>query len=81
VRELRNLLQRAVMTCRDSGHRPATTRDGCACACRAQPQVDAERAHIRALLDTHGGHRNRVATALDTTERTLYPKLKRHGLT
>ncbi|WP_296844052.1 helix-turn-helix domain-containing protein [Thiobacillus sp.] len=40
----------------------------------------AERAHIQGLLDTHQGHRARVAAALGITERTLYRKLKQYGL-
>ncbi len=43
--------------------------------------AEVERAHIRALLVTHTGHRSRVASALGITERTLYRKLKRYGLT
>jgi DNA-binding NtrC family response regulator len=89
VRELRNLLQRAVLTCRDGVIRasdlnlPATAAAGAVAAAGAlnsQPLAEVERAHIRALLDTHQGHRNRVATALGITERTLYRKLKRYGL-
>ncbi|NDP48377.1 MAG: PAS domain-containing protein [Sulfuriferula multivorans] len=83
VRELRNLLQRAVLTCRDGVIRaadiqlPITTIP---IPQNAQSLADVERAHIRALLDTHAGHRSRVATALGVTERTLYRKLKRYGL-
>ena len=83
VRELRNLLQRAVLTCRDGVIRAADLplpRVATPALADAQPLVDVERAHIRALLDLHRGHRNRVATALGITERTLYRKLKRHGL-
>ncbi|MHB0918857.1 MAG: sigma-54 interaction domain-containing protein [Thiobacillus sp.] len=83
VRELRNLLQRAVLTCRDGVIRaadlhlptvPAPTLP------ETQPLAEVERSHIRALLVAHAGHRNRVATALGITERTLYRKLKRYGL-
>jgi DNA-binding NtrC family response regulator len=83
VRELRNLLQRAVLTCRDDVIRaadlhlptvPAPTLP------ETQPLAEVERSHIRALLVAHAGHRNRVATALGITERTLYRKLKRYGL-
>ena len=83
VRELRNLLQRAVLTCRDGVihsvdlHLPTTTVPAMP---GTQPLANVERTHIRGLLDTHGGHRNRVATALGITERTLYRKLKRYGL-
>ena len=83
VRELRNLMQRAVLTCRDGVihaadlHLPSVTvpvQPG------TQPLAELERTHIRALLDIHAGHRSRVATALGITERTLYRKLKRYGL-
>jgi two-component system response regulator AtoC len=84
VRELRNLLQRAVLSCRDGMIRAADLPLPVVAApvpTATRPLVDIEREHIRALLDTHLGHRSRVATALGITERTLYRKLKRHGLT
>jgi len=83
VRELRNLLQRAVLTCRDGVIRAADLHLPTAAVSAlagAQPLAEVERAHIRALLDAHAGHRNRVATALGITERTLYRKLKRYDL-
>jgi two-component system response regulator AtoC len=83
VRELRNLLQRAVLTCRDGVIRAADLHLPIATAPvrpGAQPLAEVERTHIRALLDAHAGHRSRVAAALGITERTLYRKLKRYGL-
>jgi two-component system, NtrC family, response regulator AtoC len=83
VRELRNLLQRAVLTCRDGVIRAADLHlptVNVSALPGAQPLAEVERTHIRALLDTHAGHRSRVATALGVTERTLYRKLKRYGL-
>ena len=83
VRELRNLLQRAVLTCRDGVIRAADlklTMKTAPALTGTQPLVEVERSHIRALLDTHAGHRSRVAAALGITERTLYRKLKRYGL-
>ena len=84
VRELRNLLQRAVLTCRDGVIRAADLHLPMATATVAlpgtQPLAEVERTHIRALLDVHAGHRSRVAAALGITERTLYRKLKRYGL-
>ena len=83
VRELRNLLQRAALTCRNGVIHVADLQLPAATA-PMQPGTQAlaavERAHIRALLATHGGHRNRVANALGITERTLYRKLKRYDL-
>ncbi|WP_296750774.1 sigma 54-interacting transcriptional regulator [Thiobacillus sp.] len=85
VRELRNLLQRAVLTCQDGVIRAADLHLPVAAlppqpGAGAQPLAEIERSHIRALLDSHAGHRSRVATALGVTERTLYRKLKRYGL-
>ncbi len=83
VRELRNVLQRAVLTCRDGVIRAADLHLPTVMTPilpSAQPLADVERSHIRTLLDTHDGHRSRVATALGITERTLYRKLKRYGL-
>ena len=83
VRELRNLLQRAVLTCRDDMiratdlHLPVVPGPALA---PTQPLAEVERAHIRTLLAAHAGHRSRVAGALGITERTLYRKLKRYGL-
>ncbi|MDO9466939.1 MAG: sigma 54-interacting transcriptional regulator [Thiobacillus sp.] len=83
VRELRNLLQRAVLTCRDGVihaadlHLPTVSAPPLP---GTQPLAEVERSHIRALLVAHAGHRNRVASALGITERTLYRKLKRYGL-
>lgn len=85
VRELRNLLQRAVLTCRDGVIRAADLHLPAAAVPQqpgagSQPLAEIERSHIRALLDSHAGHRSRVAAALGITERTLYRKLKRYGL-
>lgn len=83
VRELRNLLQRAVLTCRNGVIDVADLKLPSASAkvlASAQPLAEVERSHIRALLETHAGHRSRVAAALGITERTLYRKLKRYSL-
>ncbi|MEQ1661922.1 MAG: sigma 54-interacting transcriptional regulator [Thiobacillus sp.] len=93
VRELRNLLQKAVLNCREGVISAADLQLPAAALPAAQtadvaplqpeaPQslLAAERAHIQGLLDTHQGHRARVAAALGITERTLYRKLKQYGL-
>lgn len=90
VRELRNCLQRAVAMSRDGTIR---REDLGLCADMpdaAEPQSadarsplrlrDMEARHIAALLDRHGGHRRHVADDLGISERTLYRKLKRLGL-
>jgi two-component system response regulator AtoC len=43
--------------------------------------VDIEARHIRGLLDRYTGNRRRVAGDLGISERTLYRKLKKYGLT
>ena len=93
VRELRNLLQKAVLNCRDGVISAADLQLPVAAARSAQAASAAplqaetaqslpalERAHIQSLLDTHLGHRARVAAVLGITERTLYRKLSRYGL-
>ncbi len=92
IRELKNLLQRAVTMCQDGrievddlglpAHAPAPphTGDALPSELRDRPLEELEAEQIAALLDRHGGHRARVADALGISERTLYRKLKRHGL-
>ena len=87
VRELRNLLQQAVLNCRDGVIRavdlrlPAAPSSSEVRLTESPQSLPAlERAHIQGLLDTHRGHRARVAAALGITERTMYRKLKRHQL-
>ncbi len=89
VRELRNLLQQATLNCRDGIIRARDLRLPASsgapayappAANAARPLHEVERAHIQSLLAHHQGHRARVAAALGITERTLYRKLKRHGL-
>ncbi len=91
VRELRNLLQRAMVRCRDGLIRaedlgldmsavPAQAKSEMSVSRSSDSLADLEKDHIRDLLDRHGGHRRSVADLLGVTERTLYRKLKQHGL-
>lgn len=91
VRELRNLLQRAVLRCRDGLIHAADLRlpvmpPPAVSTAQNLPRAsaaslrDLERIHLQSLLDAHNGHRARVAAALGITERTLYRKLKQHDL-
>ena len=87
VRELRNLLQHAAIHCRDGLIHAADLRlPALPHTSSPVPRAvagslrDAERTHLQHLLDAHHGHRARVAAALGITERTLYRKLKLHGL-
>ncbi len=89
VRELRNLLQRAMLRCQGgvitaediqfgSDHSVsihAVNKDP------APPSLKGvERDYIRDLLIQHNGHRRTVAELLGVTERTLYRKLKQYDL-
>jgi transcriptional regulator with PAS, ATPase and Fis domain len=88
VRELRNLLQRAMVRCRDGVIRaedlslevPANGSTQPPAAPSAGSLNELEKDYISELLDKHGGHRRTVAELLGITERTLYRKLKQHGL-
>ncbi len=88
VRELRNLLQRALVRCSDGiiraedlGLETAASIGGEASAApRRAALSEAERDYIRDLLEKHDGHRRTVAGLLGITERTLYRKLRQHGL-
>ncbi len=88
VRELRNLLQRAMVRCRDGVIRaedlsleiPANGGTQPSAVPSAGSLNELEKDYIRELLDKHGGHRRTVAELLGITERTLYRKLKQHGL-
>ncbi len=90
VRELRNLLQRALLRCekdligaddivfqQDAPQlTPRAPR-----AKRTDPSLkNAEKDYIRDLLTRHDGHRRTVADLLGVSERTLYRKIERHGL-
>lgn len=87
VRELRNILQQAMLHSRNGLIRvqdlrlPSTTTLSGPTPIKGGNQlIEMERAHIQSLLLKHQGHRARVASALGITERSLYRKLRRHGL-
>jgi PAS domain S-box-containing protein len=92
VRELRNVLQRALLRCSQGviaaedivfqqdalnvAPPPRAPR-----AKRSDPSLKAaEKSYIQELLARHEGHRRTVADQLGISERTLYRKLERHGL-
>lgn len=87
---MRNVLQRAAVQCRDGTIRaedlPLGGEDGPPPLLATPPRAPAaslgevERDYLRDLLARHQGHRRTVADLLGVTERTLYRKLKRHGL-
>ena len=87
VRELRNVLQRAVALCqggviraRDLQLDAAVARDAASTAPTAPTLRELERAHMAALLTRFDGHRRRVAEAMGISERTLYRKLRQYGM-
>lgn len=89
VRELRNLLQRAIVQCRNG---VITAGDLKLDPRQASPAIESpfrqtapslpelEKDYIRGLLEKHQGHRRKVASELGITERTLYRKLKQYAL-
>lgn len=89
VRELRNLLQRAIVHCQGGvitaedilfGHDAAATLATANPDPSPPPLKGVERDYIQDLLRQHDGHRRTVAELLGITERTLYRKLKQYGL-
>lgn len=88
VRELANALERAailtdgeVLEATWLGDSPMGLTPSPAPADGPLPTLEqAEKALIERALDKFDGNRRQVATALGIAERTLYDKLKRHGL-
>jgi DNA-binding NtrC family response regulator len=94
VRELRNVIERAVVFCRDTRitpeHLPPSLRDAPAHSApvrgagRAEPLRQAvERAEaeaIRAALDATEGRRNEAAEILGISRKTLWEKIKAYHL-
>jgi transcriptional regulator with PAS, ATPase and Fis domain len=89
VRELRNLLQRAMLRCQGGvitaedikfGNDPSATIHAANTDPAPASLKGMERDYIRDLLIRHNGHRRTVAESLGVTERTLYRKLKQYDL-
>jgi DNA-binding NtrC family response regulator len=90
VRELENLIERAVLLCRgsviDLEDLPATARPGEKEAGAVPPGplpdvlASLERQALRAALERHGGVQTRAAAELGIGERVLRYKMKKHGL-
>ncbi len=90
VRELRNLLQRALLRCEKDliGAEDIVFQQNAVQAVpraarvrRSDPSLKgAEKDYIRDLLARHNGHRRTVADLLGVSERTLYRKIGRYGL-
>jgi len=90
VRELRNVVERASLLAGgeriDVGHLPDEVRSGCTppppggVAAPAAPLRLAEREFLARALAEHRGSRRELARSLGLSERSLYRKLRQHGL-
>jgi transcriptional regulator with PAS, ATPase and Fis domain len=87
VRELRNVLERALLFCKDSTLGRAALRfdrslepDSATHVAAPQTLDDAERRHIASVLDKAGGKVDEAARLLDLSRSSLYAKLKKYGL-
>ena len=88
VRELRNLMERAAVLC-ESGDVsadlvrtlvPGESANGAEAAELAAVVGEAEKRAIRRALDQTGDNKAEAATLLGIGERTLWTKLKKHGI-
>jgi len=84
VRELRNVLERASLLADgdtiDVEHLPPEVRAAAGAAQSSPPLREAERQALQEALASHAGSRRDIARALGISERTLYRKLRQHGL-
>jgi len=96
IRELRNAVERAAVLCRGNritrkffpflpeaaeAARPEAPEDGKPEGYPAAwPLWEVEKAHIARALELHGGHRRKTAESLGISERDLYYKIKKYGL-
>ncbi|WP_029897718.1 sigma-54-dependent transcriptional regulator [Desulfohalovibrio reitneri] len=87
VRELRNVLERSVILAENGVITNQTlpkevvpAQSGDACAGSPLSLESMERAHIRKVLAMYQGNRQRAAEALGIGRKTLYRKLRKHGL-
>ena len=86
VRELRNVLERALILARGEaaigvGHLPPEVRgaDGDFELHHPQSLAEVERTHIERTLRTHGGNRTRAARELGISRATLIKKIREFG--
>jgi DNA-binding NtrC family response regulator len=85
IRELESVVSRAlleargpVIDARDLGLPEAMPRKGP--ARRIQTLAEAERQHIKAVLEAHDWNKRRAAEALGVGRGTLYRKIEEYGL-
>jgi len=91
VRQLRNVIEHAVVLCRDSRIEidclPAellqetSGRKGTESRSAGGPLPEAEAATILRTLRQYDGHRGRTAEALEIDKATLWRKMKKYGIT
>jgi DNA-binding NtrC family response regulator len=89
VRELRNMLERALILSGDSrlirpGHfsfeGEPDYQPGLSLSFDQDPSLEEiERTYLEVLLRKHAGHRGRIATTLGISERNIYRLLEKHG--
>jgi two-component system response regulator FlrC len=83
IRELQNVIERAVILCREDRIGPTHLNLAPALAPPPTGQKtlkDLEREAILAALDAHGGNRRQAAEQLGIGLRTLYTRLKEYGI-
>ena len=88
VRELENILEHALIICRETmiqpDHLPDYVRQGQDPPPETRPgpapQDTGERQRILAALEAAGGHRGRTAKALGMERTTLWRKMKKYGI-
>ncbi len=91
LRELRNMIERAVLLITDKHIRPEDlpldkltstplTRPASEAPAGAGEEVDAERARIIAALETHGGNQTLAARALGISRRTMLNRLDAYAI-
>jgi len=81
VRELRNLLERALVQCQGAEITPADLPDRVIqSSTRSMTLEELERAYIAEVLDATRGKKGRAAEILGISRKTLLEKRKRYGL-
>ena len=77
LREMRNVLERAVVMAEDGRLDPVAREAGDA---RPRPLEEVEREEIRRALNFTRGHQGRAAELLGISRKTLWDKRKRYGI-
>jgi len=84
VRQLRNVLERAVLLSERALLEPADLGEGAAAPAAAPDHAlsldEVERRHIAAVLRAQGGAVPRAAQVLGLSRSALYERIRKHGL-